>query len=81
MRAEIEDIPVFLAQDAQAGFGLEQRIAFARDGFDERGFAAAVGAKDGDVLAGFYGEAEAVEGEPAAAFDGDVFEFEESRQT
>ncbi len=58
--AEVEDVPVFLAEDAQAGFGLEQWIAFARDGFDERGFAAAVGAEDGDVLAGFDGEAEAV---------------------
>jgi len=28
-----------------------ERIAFARDGLDERGFAAAVGTQDGDVLA------------------------------
>ena len=60
MGAEVEDVPVFLAQDAQAGFGLKQRITFARDGFDERGFTAAIGAEDGDVFAGFYGEAEAV---------------------
>jgi len=58
--AEVEDVPVFLTQDAQASFGLEQRITFARDGFDERGFTAAVGAEDGDVLAGFDREAEAV---------------------
>jgi hypothetical protein len=58
--AEVEDVPVFLAQDAEAGFGLKQWIAFARDRFDERGFTAAVGAQDGDVLAGVDREAEAV---------------------
>jgi hypothetical protein len=76
MGAEIEDVPVFLAQDAQAGFRLKQRMAFARDRFDERGFAAAVGAEDGNVLAGFDREAEAVQGETRAALDADVFEFE-----
>jgi len=58
--AEVEDVPVFLAQDSQAGFRLKQRIAFARDRLDERGFSAAVGTEDGDVLAGVYGEAEAI---------------------
>jgi hypothetical protein len=73
MGAEVEDVPVFLALDAQTGFGLKQRIAFARDRLDERGFTAAVGAEDGDVLAGIDREAEAVQGEAWAALDTDVF--------
>jgi hypothetical protein len=74
--AEVEDVPIAGAEDLERCFGAEERVAFAGDGFDERGFAAAVGAEDGDVFAGFDGEVEAVKGEAAAAFDEDVLEFE-----
>ena len=36
-------------------------VALAGDGLDEGGFAAAVGAEDGDVLAGVDGEVDVVE--------------------
>jgi hypothetical protein len=59
-------------ENAQACFRLEQRIAFACDGLDERGFSGAVWAEDGDVLAGFesigWGGSDGV-----CALDTDVF--------
>ena len=75
--AEVKDVPVGSAEDLEGGFGAEERVAFAGNGFDESGFAGAVGAEDGDVFAGVDCEGEAVKGEAAAAFDEDVFEVEE----
>ena len=74
--AEVKYVPVGGAEDFERGFGAEQRVAFAGDGFNESRFAAAIGAEDGDVFAGVDGEVEAVEGAASAAFDEYVFEFE-----
>ena len=54
-----------------------ERVAFARDGFDQRGFAAAVGAEDADVFAGADLEGDVVEGGAFAAHDGDVVQGEQ----
>ena len=73
--AQVEDVPAVPAQDAQRRS--LHRIAFARDGFDERRFARAVRAEDGDVLALGDGEGEGVERALLAAHDGDVVELQE----
>ena len=52
--------------------GLNDGIELAGHGEDERGFAAAVGAEDGDVLAGADGEVDVVQDDAVAARDVDV---------
>ena len=55
--------------------GIEQRVTLARDGFDQRRFAATVRAEYRDVFAGVDREAEPVEHQAVAALHGDVGEF------
>lgn len=50
MRAQVENIPVLLAQNSQAGLATDERITFARNRLDERRFAAAVRTKNRDML-------------------------------
>ena len=52
-------------------------VALAGDGLDEGGFAAAVGAEDGDVLAGVDGEVDVVEDDVVAAGYVDVSQMQE----
>ena len=59
--------------------GLDDGVDLAGHGEDERGFAAAVGAEDGDVLAGADGEIHVVQDDAIAARDVDVAHFEECR--
>src|SRR6185437_10039234 len=54
-----------------------QRVTFARDGFDQSRFSAAVGTEDGGMLAGADGEAEIAQGDVAAAHDGDMAKIDE----
>jgi hypothetical protein len=75
--AQVEDVPDGLAENAEGRFGVCERIALAGDGLDERGFAAAVGAEDGNVFAGADGEADVAEGGVLAAHDGDVVKVDE----
>ena len=74
---EFGEVPAFAAEDADAGSLLDYGVALAGDGLDEGGFAAAVGAEDGDVLAGGDGEGDVVEDGVAAAGYVDVLEGEE----
>ncbi len=76
--AEVKDVPGIAAEDAHfaGGRGIA-RVEFAGDGLDEGGFAAAVGAEDGDVFAKGDGEGDVFEAGAIAAEDGDVAKFEE----
>ena len=49
-----------MVRAGKAGLG-DERVEFAVHGADEGGFAAAVGAEDGDVFAGLDGEVDVVE--------------------
>ena len=60
-RAQLEDVPGIAPQDGERRIGLRQRIAFARDGLDQRRFAAAVRPQDRDVLPGPNAERDVVE--------------------
>ena len=74
---EFGKVPALAAEDADAGFRLDYGVTLAGDGLDESGFSAAVGAEDGDVLAGGDGEGDVVEDGVAAASYVDVLEGEE----
>src|SRR5258708_40060556 len=81
MVAELGEIPAAAAEDSdfragKAGFG-DERVEFAVHGLDEGGFAAAVGAEDGDVFAGVDGEVDVVEDDVVAAGYVDVGQMQE----
>ncbi len=76
MMAQIENIPTARAHDFERRFWPQQWVAFASNRFDQCGFAAAIGAENGDVFPRIDTEVQAVERETSAAFDVDVFEFE-----
>lgn len=52
--AQVEDVPPGLPEDQEGGLAVRphQGVVLAGDEADERGFARAVGAQDGQVLAG-----------------------------
>ncbi len=74
---EFGEVPAFAAEDADLRFRLDDGVALAGDGLDEGGFAAAVGAEDGDVLAGVDGEVDVVEDDVVAAGHVDVCQMQE----
>ena len=74
--AQLSEVPAVTAEDADFHSRLHQRVGLAVDGENECGFAAAIGAEDGDVLAGFDGEIDVVEDDALAAGYVDIFEFE-----
>ena len=67
----------FLAENREGRFGAGQRIAFARNGFDQRGFAAAVWSQDGRVFARLDAQGDVVQYVLFTAHYGDVVEVEE----
>src|ERR1700722_15533659 len=73
---KLEDVPALFAEDRDGGTFGGKRVAFARDGLDERGLSATVWAEDADVFdrADFQGDV--VEGGAVAAHNGDVIESE-----
>lgn len=75
--AKFGEIPAPAAEDADGGLRLNERVEFTGDGFEQGGFAAAVGAKDGEVFAGVKGEVDVVEDGGTAARDVDVLEGED----
>lgn len=77
MGAELRDVPAGSAKETQLGGGRDDRVALAGDGFDERRFAAAIGAEDGDVLAAGDAQGDVVEDDIVAAGDVDVAHEEE----
>jgi len=79
-KAKLENVPDRAAEDGHGHVFLRKGITFASDGFDQRGFARAIGAEDANVFAGLDEKREAVEGEIATANDGDVAEIEERRR-
>ncbi len=77
MSAELGDIPALAAEQAQFGGGRDDGIALAGDGPDEGGFAAAVGAEDGDVFAVGDAQGDCVQHDIVAAGDRNVVHDEE----
>lgn len=77
MAAELRDIPAFAAEQEELRLGRGDGVALAGDGFDEGGFAAAVGPEDGDVFAGGDAEGDVVKDDVVAAGDADVLHEEE----
>jgi hypothetical protein len=75
--AELRDIPALAAEEAELRGGGDDGIALAGDGFDECGFAAAVGTEDGDVFAVGDAEGDVMEDDVVAAGDGDIVREEE----
>jgi len=63
--AKLGEVPAGAAEDADFWLGMfgarDGGVEFAGHGADERGFAAAVGAEDGDVFSGLDGEVDVVE--------------------
>ena len=74
--AQLENVPAVAAHDAHRRAFAHQRITFAGDGLDQRGFAAAVRPEDGDVLAESDPQRNVFQGNRLAAHDGDVLEFD-----
>jgi hypothetical protein len=68
--AEFGEVPAGAAEDAYFGTGMggagDDGVDFAVHGADQGGFAAAVGAEDGDVFAGGDGEVDVVEDDGVA---------------
>ena len=79
MGAKLRDVPAFASEQAELGGGGDDGVALAGDGFDERGFAAAVGAEDGEVFAAGDAKREVVEDNVVAAGDRDIAHEEEVR--
>ena len=77
--AQFKDVPAVLAHDGDGRTFAGERIAFARDGLDERGFAATVGTKDADVFAGVDAQGEVAESRQVTANHGDVVQIEQGR--
>jgi hypothetical protein len=77
---EFGEIPALAAEEGDAGLRLacfgNQWVALAGDGLDEGGLTAAVGAQDGDVLAGMDGEIDVVKDNPLSAGDVNVVKIE-----
>src|SRR5579859_760209 len=58
--SQSEDVPSVFSQNGHGGFRPRHGIAFACDGFNERGFATAVGPENGNVLVGADAQAEVI---------------------
>lgn len=75
--AKLGDIPAGAAKDAQLGLRADKRIQFTGEGADERRFATAVGAKDGDMFASANGEREVMKNLTVSERDRDVAHLQE----
>src|SRR6478736_4720298 len=78
-RTQVKDVPGFLPEDFHARIGANNRIAFARDGLDQRRFATTVRAENGNVFPAPNLQIESVEHNAGTATDLDVMEIEEQR--
>ena len=79
-RTQLKDIPRFTPKDGQGRAFASERVAFARDGLDERGFAAPIGPENSDVLVSAYGQGQAVEDKLVAAHHRYVLKVQERGQ-
>lgn len=69
MGAELRDVPARAAQQPQLSGGRDDGVALAGEGLDERGFAATIGAENGDVFPVGNAEGDVVEDNVVAAGD------------
>ena len=74
---ELGEIPAGSAEEADAGVRLNQGVELAGEGFEEGGFAAAVGAQDGEVFAGVEDEVDVVQDGRGATGYVDVGEIDD----
>src|SRR6266849_1210421 len=81
LRAQLEDVPTFPAQNGDGGAFPGKGVAFAGDGFDECGFAAAVWAEDADVFACGDLHCYVVQRGAVAPHDRDMTHGEQGRQS
>ena len=83
--AKLGEVPAGAAEDADFWHGMTGAgnggVEFAGHGADEGGFAAAVGAEDGDVFAGLDGEVDVVEDNAVAEGYVDVAHVQEVLRT
>src|SRR5579863_7378099 len=75
--AEGEDVPGIFSQDRHGAFRAGYGIAFTSNGFDERGFATAVRAENGNVLVGFDAQAEVVESNLLSAHHAEIVKVQQ----
>src|SRR5690349_8321129 len=59
--AQLEDVPAFASENRDRGAFIRERVAFPSDGLDQGGLAAAVRAKDADMLTGCHEEADVLQ--------------------
>jgi len=74
---ELGDVPARAAEETEIGRGGDDGVALAGEGFDEGGFAAAIGTEDGKVFTVGDAEGDGVEDDVVAAGDTDVAHEEE----
>jgi hypothetical protein len=72
---EFGQIPAIAAEDVDSGLWLNDWVALAGDGLDQRGFAAAVRAENSNMLTGVDREVDIVKNDVVSASDVDVSEF------
>jgi hypothetical protein len=74
---QLGQIPPFATEDADLRVRVDDGVALTGHRLDKGGFAAAVGAEDGDVLAGVDGEVDVVEDDVVATGHVDVGKMQE----
>lgn len=72
MGAQLRNIPALAPEEEQLRFRRDDWIALAGDGFDEGGFAAAIGAENGHMFTVGDAQRDVVEDDVVAACDADV---------
>lgn len=75
MTAQLGEVPAFAAEDAEVRAFPDERISLAGEGLDQGRFAAAVGAKDSDVLSRPDAERDIVQHDGVAAGDKNILHF------
>ena len=76
MLPQLGQIPAISAKDADPHARLNDGVDLACNREDQRGFAASVGAEDGNMLSGTKIEVHIMQNDPVAPGNVDVFEFE-----
>src|ERR1700734_264396 len=82
-RTQLEYIPAFAPENRNRGSFACHGITLARNGLNQRGFAASIGSEDANVFAGTDAKRNAIERRPSgglSAHDGDVVEGQEWRR-
>lgn len=79
MATKLRDVPAIAAEEANARLRRDDWIALAGDGLDERGFSAAVGPQDSNMLAVGDAQIDVVKHNGVATGDIHVLHIEKAR--